>query len=107
MPGTRLLTKEPRELEDNHIGGDIGNWEWVAEHDNTELYNGLLYSIRDLGLKWVRTNFWSPNPLNWQEVLQAPGVYSIPQDCDDFITDLANDGINIVLTLSAGGVGCQ
>ena len=98
----RLQPKESRELEDNHIGGDIGNWVAVAGDNNTELYTGLLNSIRDLGLKWLRTNFWSPNPLNWQEVLQVPGVYSIPQDCDDFITDLANDGINIVLTLSAG-----
>lgn len=109
LPKTRIVTKESQKLEDNHIGGDIGNWIWKKGEDNSVVYNNLLQSINDLGLKWVRTNFWSPDPmysplhpLNWQEVLRAPGVYSIPPDCDDFITDLASDGVNIVLTLSAG-----
>jgi parallel beta-helix repeat protein len=94
LPRTKLRTKQAKELEDNRIGGDVGNWQ--------EPYNVLLLKLRDLGAKWFRTNHWSPNPLNWQEVLRAPGVYSIPQDADDFITQLADDGINIVLTLSAG-----
>lgn len=99
---TQLQPKQSRELAENHLGADIANWEWVAGHNNTELYNDLLFDINDLGVKWVRTNHWSPNPFNWQEVLQAPGIYSIPQDSDDFITDLANDEIKVILTLSAG-----
>ena len=102
LPQTLLQTRESRELEDNRIGGDVGNWVWVVGQDNSKLYNDLLLKICDLGLKWVRTNFWSPNPLNWQEVLQAPDVYSIDQDCDDFISELAKNRVNVVLTLSAG-----
>lgn len=101
LPKTILQAREPSKLEDNRIGGDIGNWVWVEGNDNSKVYNEFLARIKDLGLKWVRTNFWT-NPLNWQEVLRAPGVFSIPQDCDDFISQLANDGVNIVLTLSAG-----
>ncbi|MCJ7472088.1 MAG: LamG domain-containing protein, partial [Actinobacteria bacterium] len=102
QPIISFQPKQSKELADNRIGADIGNWDWVEGGNNTELYNDLLRGIQDLGYKWVRTNFWSPNPLNWQEVLRTPGVYSIPQDCDDFITSLSNDGVNIVLTLSAG-----
>ena len=102
LPKTLLQTRASNTLTDNHIGGEIAAWEWVRGQYNTAVYQSLLGSIHDRGLKWVRLSNWSPNPLNWQEVLQAPGVYSIPEDCDDFITDLANSGVNIVLTLSAG-----
>lgn len=96
-PQTKIQPKKSSQLHDNGIGGDIGNWETGAE-----VYNDLLHYIEDLGLKWVRTNFWSPNPLNWQEVLVAPGRHRIPPECDNFITALADRGVNIVLTLSAG-----
>lgn len=102
LPKKQLQHKPSVELADNHIGGDIGIWGWKKGGDNSVTYHGLLQVINDLGLKWVRTNFMSPNPLNWQEVLRGSEVYSVPQDVDDFITDLANHGVNIVLTLSAG-----
>ncbi len=96
-PQTKIQPKKSSQLEDNGIGGDVGNWE-----TGTEVYRNLLHHIEDLGLKWVRTNFWSPNPLNWQEALVTPGGHRIPPDCDNFITALADRGVNIVLTLSAG-----
>ena len=96
-PQTKIQPKKSSQLEDNGIGGDVGNWE-----TGTGVYRDLLLHIEDLGLKWVRTNFWSPNPLNWQEVLVAPGQYRIPPDCDAFVTALADRGIKVVLTLSAG-----
>jgi parallel beta-helix repeat protein len=101
LPKTLLQCKTAPELGDNRIGGDIAHWEWVRGQ-YSKVYQGLLNSIRDLGLKWVRISPWSPNPLSWQEVLRAPGEYSIPQDCDDFITNLANSQVSIVLGLSAG-----
>jgi parallel beta-helix repeat protein len=97
-----LHIKEPNQLEGSRIGGDVGNWEWVRGEDNTELYDDLARNIRDAGLKWVRTGFWSPNPLTWQEILRAPGVYEIPKDVDDFVTELADSKVNILLTLSTG-----
>ena len=97
QPRSKIQPKKSSQLEDNGIGGDIGNWE-----ADEGVYRNLLGHVEDLGLKWVRTNFWSPNPLNWQEVLVAPGEHRIPPDCDNFITALADRGINVVLTLSAG-----
>jgi parallel beta-helix repeat protein len=97
-----LNPKEPNQLGGSRIGGDVGNWEWVRGQDNTDLYDSLALNIRGAGLKWVRTNFWSPNPLNWQEVLRAPGVYEIPDDVDDFVTELVDNKVNILLTLSTG-----
>ena len=97
FPQTKIQPKKSNQLEDNGIGGDVGNWI-----TDPSVYHDLLHHIEDLGLKWVRTNFWSPNPLNWQEVLVAPRQHRIPPDCDDFITALADRGIKIVLTLSAG-----
>ena len=97
FPQTKIQPKKSNQLEDNGIGGDVGNW-----NTDPSVYHDLLHHIEDLGLKWVRTNFWSPNPLNWQEVLVAPRQHRIPPDCDDFITALADRGIKIVLNLSAG-----
>jgi hypothetical protein len=102
LPRTSLQCRASSELNDNRIGGEIAAWEWAEGQSNADVYQRLLNSVLSRGLKWVRLSNWSPSPLNWQEVLHAPGVYSIPEDCDDFITDLAHNGVNIVLSLSAG-----
>jgi parallel beta-helix repeat protein len=102
LPITKFQTKALEERMNNRIGGDIGNWIFVEGQDNEDLYNNLLSRIHDLGVSWVRTGFWSPNPLTWQEVLIEPGIHQIPHDVDDFVTELADEGINIVLTLSVG-----
>lgn len=102
LPKTKLQTEQPRELEDNHIGGGIGSWEWEPGADNSDLYESLIADIRDLGIKWFHTGFESHNPLVWQWVLRAPSVYEIPQDVDEFITALSREGVNIVLNLGTG-----
>ena len=102
LPKIVLQTRQSSQLENNRIGGDVGNWYFERNQDNTSLYDSLLTNVVESGVKWIRTNFWSLNPLNWQEVLRAPGVYEIPPDADHFITDLTENGIEVVLTLSAG-----
>ena len=117
-PISPLRISEPDKLESNRIGLDMGSWgigtlRWVAEQNNADLYSSLLTFIRSLDVRWVRTGFWSPDPLAWQEVLRKPGIHYIPQDVDDFVTELASEGINIVLTLNVGAglngreVGCD
>jgi len=87
---------------DNRLGGEVATWDWKEGQYNSAVYQQLLDSVFSRGLGWVRLNNWSPNPLNWQTVLRSPGVYSIPKDCDDFISTLANHGIKMVLNLGAG-----
>jgi hypothetical protein len=97
QPQTKIQPKKSEELEDNHIGTDV-----LASIP----LDSELTRIRELGVKWIRVGFWppypSPGPLLWQQVLRAPGVYVIDKDVDDYITGLADSGVNIVLTLSAG-----
>ena len=45
-PQTKIQPKKSSQLEDNGIGGDVGNWE-----TGTEVYRDLLHHIDDLGLK--------------------------------------------------------
>jgi len=83
----------------NPVGGCIGAWE---SGEFSRVYDSLLASVRDLGIQWVRTGFGSPNPLNWQTVWRSSGDYFIEPGVDDFVTELANDGVNVVLTLGHG-----
>lgn len=93
-PQTKIQPKRSKELKDNRIGftyDDISGDLTVA-----------LEKMCNIGLKWVRMGFWSPCPVNWQRVLRAPGVHEVDRDFDQHITELADNDINIVLSLGVG-----
>ena len=87
---------------DNHIGGGYGGWVWDPAGDNSGFYDSLLRDIEDLGISWFHTSFESQNPLCWQWVLRSPGVHDIPRDVDNFVTSLANAGVNVIISLGTG-----
>jgi len=89
MAKTRIKVARSPNLLDNRIGGDYGSDPNVTEH------------IFDLGLKWVRLGFWNSG-LNWQRVRRAPGSYAIDTAPDNFVTDLAEGGITVVMTMGVG-----
>ena len=91
MSRRQIQTKKSTELPDNRIGGDYGgDYPIVAD----ELY--------DLGLKWVRTAFWGDTALNWHRVRRAPGTYVVAPEAEQYITELANGGIKLILNLGVG-----
>jgi parallel beta-helix repeat protein len=92
LPKTLIVTKRSRELADNHIGGDYGS-------DISDSYDGFF----ELGLKWGRLAFdGKGSSLNWQRVETEPGEYTINPVEDVAITDVVNNGVNIVLNLGVG-----
>ena len=98
LPKTRLQLKRSQELEDNHIGIDLGSYyPGLDSYSNPEL-------VYPLGFKWMRiaADDQKIDPLNWQYVETEPGKYSIDPAVDDLITDYASNGINIVLNLGDG-----
>ena len=89
MAKTRIEVKRSPDLLDNRIGGDYGSDPNVANH------------IFDLGLKWVRLGFWNSG-FNWQRVRRAQGSYAVDPAPDKFVTDLAEGGITVVMTMGVG-----
>ena len=89
MAKTWIKVARSPNLLDNRIGGDYGSDPNVTEH------------IFDLGLKWVRLGFWNSG-LNWQRVRRAPGSYAIDTAPDNFVTDLAEGGITVGMTMGVG-----
>ena len=89
MAKTKIKVTRSPNLLDNRIGGDYGSDPNVAEH------------IFDLGLKWVRMGFWDSG-LNWQRVRRSPGSYVIDPAPEKFVTDLAEGGITVVMTMGVG-----
>ena len=55
----------------------------------------------DLGLKWLRVNYWW-STLIWQFVEREKGVYSVDAYTDAMLTQAADAGVEIVMSL--GGV---
>ena len=126
---TILQTKRSGELEDTHIGIGLGTYYREDANqvrspyyldsygDNTE----LVYSH---GFKWMHISFddWVGDVLDWQNVEAGPGEYSIDPargitdedkyigktypathpSVDEIISEYADNGINIVLSLNAG-----
>ncbi len=78
------------ELENNRIGADYG-----SDHPGSET------GIYDLGLKWVRLGFWDSS-LNWQQVEHSLGAYSVPAERDTFVRNMVENGVTVVLSLTAG-----
>ncbi len=77
-PQTKIQRKRSKELEDKRIGftyDDISGDLTVA-----------LEKMCNIGLKWVRIDFWSSCPANWQRVLRTPGVHEVNRDFDRHIT---------------------
>jgi len=104
-PASMLMLKAPAPMPtaENHMGVDVGGWDWEDGRDNSDVYETLLQSIRKRGsVNWVRLGD-SYCPLNWQQVLRTHGVYEIPSDCDTFITSLATMNVKIVVVLGVGG----
>lgn len=40
--------------------------------------------------------------LNWHRVRRAPGIYAVAPEAEQYITDLANGGIKLILNLGVG-----
>ena len=105
-----LAIQETALSADNRMGGELGGWDlwwvpWEVKDGRSTEYDHLLESVLSRGLSWVRLSNWQ-SPLSWQEVLQADGSFAIPDDCDSFITELAEAGVEMILVLSAGaGLG--
>jgi len=55
----------------------------------------------DLGLKWVRLAYWD-SVLNWHYAEQKKGEIIIDPLADQTVTEMAENGINIVLCLAYG-----
>jgi len=92
LPKSPLQPKQSQELADNRIGGDYGS-------DMA----GFQEAVFNLGLKWVRLAFdGEGSSLNWQRVEIAPGKYVISSEEDEFITEMAENGVNIILNLGVG-----
>jgi len=92
LPKTLLQPKRSAELADNRIGGDYGS-DMAGFHE----------AVFKLGLKWVRLAFdGKGSSLNWQRVEMAPGTYVVSSDEDAFITEMADNGVNIILNLGVG-----
>lgn len=89
MAKTKINVTRSPNLLDNRIGGDYGSDPNVANH------------IFDLGLKWVRLGFWNSG-LNWQRVRRSPSSYVIDPAPEKFVTDLAEGGITVVMTMGVG-----
>lgn len=55
----------------------------------------------DLGLKWVRLAYWD-SVLNWHYAEQARGEIVIDPLADQTVTEMAENGINVILCLAYG-----
>ena len=90
FPVRKLAVKRSAELADNHIGGDYGS-DHAGNQD----------SIYRMGLKWLRIGFWDSS-LNWQVVERPDGTYAVPAERDEYVNQLAANGVKVVLALSVG-----
>ena len=55
----------------------------------------------DLGLKWLRTAFWT-SVLQWHYIEQVKGVYKVDPLADQIITECKDNGIKVVMGLEYG-----
>jgi len=104
LPKTRLASKQSGDIDDNRIASHWqGLWDWHTPF--SELLNETLY----LGVKRYRLsiNNGDQDKVNWSK-----SEFSVDPSHDAFITDLANNGIQITYFLSfwdketwPGGVG--
>lgn len=92
LPKTLRWPKRLQELEDNHIGTDLGSYD--PGYANTDV-------VYPIGFKWIRISF-TRDPLNWQYVEIKAGEYTVDPVVDDLITEYANNGITIILNLGVG-----
>lgn len=61
----------------------------------------MLWGVHfDLGLKWVRVGYAGPGALNWNFVERVKGQYEVDPETDRAITQMANNGVNVVLCLA-------
>jgi hypothetical protein len=65
-----------------------------------EMFQMLWPVHLDLGLKWVRVGYAGPGALNWNFVERVKGQYEVDPEADRAITQLADNGVNIVLCLA-------
>lgn len=92
LPKIQLQTKQSRELEDNHIGTHwSGLWQPL---DWQVIFNGELF---DVGLKRVRLAI---NDFDWAKADWDKPEFSIDPSHDNYITDIANNGIMITYVLT-------
>lgn len=97
-PITQLQTKQSIELENNRIGS--GCWDGFEESDliESESFTSTMSQslIFDAGLDRVRVaiNHLEP-PINW-----SMPEFSVHPSFDNFITNLADNGVTITYTLS-------
>ncbi len=70
--------------------------------DNRETTENLWATAWDLGIKWVRVAAWT-SPLMWSYVeREEKGKYHLDPVTDQAVTDLAENGVNVLLGLSYG-----
>ena len=69
--------------------------------DKRELHDMLWPVHYDLGVKWIRINYWD-SALQWHYVEQEKGKYVIDPLTDRWITDSVDNGCDIVLGLCYG-----
>ena len=92
---TQLQTKQSIELENNRIGSGI--WDGFEEQSESDFTSTMSQSsIFDAGLDRVRVaiNHLEP-PVNW-----SMPEFSVHPSFDNFITNLADNGVTITYTLS-------
>lgn len=53
------------------------------------------------GFKWTRIGYHD-DPINWHHVERTKGVYEVDPMADDAITELASNGVNVVMCLNFG-----
>jgi hypothetical protein len=94
QPITQLQTKQSIELENNRIGIICGGL-WSPECEELD-YQGKLNELVNLGIKRFRTSI---NRWDWANVCWDKPENSINPSHDDFITDLAGNGVTITYNL--------
>jgi hypothetical protein len=65
-----------------------------------EMFQMLWPVHLDLGLKWVRVGYAGPGALNWNFVERVKGQYEVDPEADRAITQLADNGVKVVLCLA-------
>ncbi len=125
---TQFQTKTSEELEDNRISAGLGTYYRedapVTTPYKLDSYGDNPELVYSLGFKWIRISHddWVGDVLDWQNVEVEPGEYLIDPkkgitsdkkylgktysalhpSVDEMISDYANNGITIVLSLNVG-----
>ena len=69
-----------------------------------EMHQMLWGTHLDLGVKWIRVGYAGPGALNWNFVERVKGQaeqdYEVDTEADRAITQMADNGVNVVLCLA-------